>query len=434
MPHRSRVLACAATAAVLTLSGCSSAAPPPSAGGPTVITFWSSIRGTQPVVDAFNATHTEIQVDLEVTPTGVGGTNAKLTNATRAGNAPDVATLEYNALPAFALDGAVLDVTDRIDEEFRTAMLPQSWDQTTLDGRVYGVPMDIEPMIFFYRRDLLEQHGVAVPTTWAEFEQAARDLKAAAPAVRLATFFTNSAPHLAGFADQAGGQWFSTEGDRWNLDFTDAGTTRVAGYWQRLADEDLVQVAPGNSQQWNAAINDGSVAGYIDGAWAAAALMRSAPDGAGRWAGAPLPQWDPAQPRVGVKGGSVFAVTAGSDHPAEAMEFLRWLVTDPEAFRARLSSGASSMFPAAPALVDVADEGFDRSFFGGQDIYALFRQEAAKVPEGWVWGPRMTATSALIQEGLARIRYGGTVVEALEQAQEESLPDMRALGLAVAAR
>ncbi|TWF78041.1 carbohydrate ABC transporter substrate-binding protein (CUT1 family) [Pseudonocardia hierapolitana] len=434
MPHRSRVLACAVTAAVLTLSACSSAAPPPSGGGPTVITFWSSLRGTQPVVDAFNATHTAIQVDLEVTPTGTGGTNAKLTNATRAGNAPDVATLEYNALPAFALDGAVLDVTDRVDEAFRAALLPQAWDQTTFDGRVYAVPLDIEPMILFYRRDLFEQHGIAVPTTWSEFEQAARDLKAAAPDVRLGTFFTNSAPHLAGFADQAGGQWFSTEGGRWNLDFTDPGTTRVAEYWQRLADEDLVQVAPGNSQQWNAAINNGSVATYIDGAWAAAALMRSAPGGAGKWAAAPLPQWDPAQPRVGVKGGSVFAVTAGSEHPEAAMEFLRWMVTDPEAFRARLSSGASSMYPAAPALVGVADEGFDRSYFGGQDVYALFREQAATVPEGWVWGPRMTATNQLIQEGLARVRYGGTVVEALEQAQEESLPDMRALGLAVAAR
>ncbi|OZM82575.1 sugar ABC transporter substrate-binding protein [Pseudonocardia sp. MH-G8] len=434
MPHRSRVLACAATAAALTLSACSSAAPAPADGGPTVVTFWSSLRGTQPVVDAFNATHTEIQVDLEVTPTGTGGTNAKLSNATRAGNAPDVATLEYNALPAFALDSAVLDVTDRVDEEFRTALLPQAWDQTTFDGRVYAIPLDIEPMVLFYRRDLLEQHGIAVPTTWAEFEQAARDLKAAAPDVRLTTFFTNSAPHLAGLADQAGGRWFSTEGGRWNLDFTDPGTTRVAGYWQRLADEDLVQVAPGSSQQWNAAINNGSVATYIDGAWAAAALMRSAPDGAGTWAVAPLPQWDPAQPRVGVKGGSVFTVGSGSAHPDEAMEFIRWMVTDPAAFQARLSSGASSQYPAAPGLVGVADEGFDRSYFGGQDIYALFREEAAKVPEGWVWGPRMTATNQLIQEGLARIRYDGTVVESLAQAQEESLPDMRALGLAVASR
>jgi multiple sugar transport system substrate-binding protein len=432
LPHRPRVLAGAVTAAVLALSACSSAAPVAADGGPTVLTFWSSLRGTQAVVDAFNATHTDIQVDLEVTPTGTGGTNAKLANATRAGNAPDVSTLEYNALPTFALDGAVLDVTDRIDTAFREQLLPQSWDQTTFDGRVYAVPLDIEPMVLFYRRDLLEQHGIAVPTTWAEFEQAARDLKAAAPDVRLTTFFTSSAPHLAGFADQAGGQWFSTEGGRWKLDFTDPGTTRVAEYWQRLIDDDLVQVAPASSQQWNAALNNGTVAGYIDGAWAAAALMRQAPGGAGKWAAAPLPQWDPAQPSVGVKGGSVFAVGSGSEHPDEAMEFVRWLVTDAEAFRARLSSGASSQYPAAPGLIEVADEGFDRSYFGGQDVYALFREEAAKVPEGWVWGPRMTATNQLIQEGTARVRYGGTILEALEQAQEESLPDMRALGLAVA--
>ena len=434
MPHRSRVLTGAMAAAALTLSACSSAAPPPTAGGPTVITFWSSLRGTQPVVEAFNATHTDIRVDLEVTPTGTGGTDAKLTNATRAGNAPDVATLEYNVLPAFALDGAVLDVTDRVDEQFRAALLPQAWDQTTFYGRVYAIPLDIEPMVLFYRHDLLAQHGIEVPTTWAEYEQAARDLKAAAPDLRLGTFFTNSAPHLAGLADQAGGRWFSTDGGRWHLDFTDPGTTRVAQFWQRLVDEDLVQVAPGSSQQWNAAISSGTVATYIDGAWAAAALMRTAEGGAGKWSVAPLPRWDPAQQRVGVKGGSVFAVTAGSEHPAEALEFIRWMVTDPAAFRARLSSGSSSMYPAAPALVGVADEGFDRSYFSGQDIYALYREEAAKVPEDWVWGPRMTATNQLIQEGLARVRYGGTVIEALKRAQEESLPDMRALGLAVAER
>ena len=36
-----------------------------------------------------------------------------------------------------------------------------------------GLPIDIEPQILFYRRDLFEQHGIAVPRTWAEFEQAA---------------------------------------------------------------------------------------------------------------------------------------------------------------------------------------------------------------------------------------------------------------------
>jgi multiple sugar transport system substrate-binding protein len=434
VPHRFRAVGCAlATATMLVLAGC--AGPEREAGdGPTVITFWSSLRGTQAVVDAFNATHTDIQVDLDVVPSGAGGTNAKLSNATRAGNAPDVSTMEYAVLPGFAIDGVVLDLTDRVDDGFRGRLLPQAWDQTTFDGHVYAVPLDIEPMVLFYRRDMFEQHGITVPRTWAEFEQAARAIKAADPDVRLTTFFTNSGPHLAGLAHQAGGRWFSTEGGHWSLDFTDAGSTRVAEYWQRLVDADLVRVAPVSSQEWQAGINNGSIATYIDGAWAAAALMRSAPGLAGKWAVAPLPQWDPARPAVGVKGGSVFAIGADSEHPDEAMEFLRWMVTDPEAFRARLSSGTSSMYPAAPNLVGVADEGFDRSYFAGQDVYGLFRREAATIPAGWVWGPRMTATDQLLQEGLARVAGGGTIAEALERAQEESLPDMRALGLAVAAR
>jgi multiple sugar transport system substrate-binding protein len=428
--HRFRVLGCALAAATA-LAACAGPEQESSGAGPTVVTYWSSLRGTQAVVDAFNATHTDIQVDLDMTPAGANGTNAKITNATRAGNAPDVATTDYVSLPSFAIDGAFMDVTDRIDDGFRSQLVPQAWDQVTFDGRVYAVPIDIEPQILFYRRDLFEQHGIAVPRTWAEFEQAARDLKAAAPDVRLSTFFSSSAPHLAGLSMQTGGRWFSTAGGQWNLDFTDPGTLRVAGYWQRLIDEDLVRVAPINSQQWQAGINNGTIATYINGAWAAAALMRSNPDGAGKWAAAPLPQWDPARPTVGVTGGSVFAITKDSKHPDEAMEFLRWMVTDPAAFEARLSSGTSSMYPAAPDLISVADKGFDRSYFGGQDIYALFRREAATIREGWVWGPRMTATNKIIEEGLARVTYGDTVADALTQGQEESLPDMRALGLAV---
>jgi multiple sugar transport system substrate-binding protein len=433
VPHRLRALACAIAAATV-LAACAGPAPEGPDPGPTVITFWSSLRGTKAVVDAFNATHTDVRVDLDMTPSGTAGTNAKLTNATRAGNAPDVATADYVSLPAFAIDGAFQDLTDRIDDGFRAKLLPQAWDQVTFDGHVYAVPIDIEPQVLFYRRDLFEQHGIAVPRTWAEFEQAARDLKAAAPDVRATTFFTSSAPHLAGLSMQAGGKWFSTAGGHWSLEFTDPGTMRVAEYWQRLVDEDLVAVAPINSQQWQAGINNGTIATYINGAWAAAQLMRSNPDGAGKWAVAPLPQWTPERPTVGVTGGSVFAITKDSKHPDEALEFLRWMVTDPAAFKARLSSGTSSMYPAAPDLISVADEGFDRSYFGGQDIYALFRREAATIPEGWVWGPRMTATNKIIEEGLARVTYGDTIADALVRGQEESLPDMRALGLAVGAR
>ncbi|WP_434587308.1 hypothetical protein [Streptomyces sp. A5-4] len=43
----------------------------------------------------------------------------------------------------------------------------------------------------------------------------------------------------------------------------------------------------------------------------------------------------------------------------------------------------------------------------------------------------MQATAASLHQGLARLKYGTTVTDALRQAQAETLPDMRSLGLSV---
>jgi multiple sugar transport system substrate-binding protein len=74
--HRFRALGCALALATA-LAACAGPEQESSGDGPTVITYWSSLRGTQAVVDAFNATHTDIQVDLDMTPSGAAGTNAK---------------------------------------------------------------------------------------------------------------------------------------------------------------------------------------------------------------------------------------------------------------------------------------------------------------------------------------------------------------------
>jgi multiple sugar transport system substrate-binding protein len=134
-------------------------------------------------------------------------------------------------------------------------------------------------------------------------------------------------------------------------------------------------------------------------------------------------------------GGSTFAVTKDSRHPEAAMEFIEWQVSHPDALRARLSSGTSSQYPAAPGLVPVGREAFDRSYYGGQDIYGLFEQEARKIGEGWLWGPRMSATQKVMQDSFARVGAGqGSLVESLRTAQEGTMPDLKALGLSTTQR
>ncbi|MFE9725880.1 ABC transporter substrate-binding protein [Streptomyces sp. NPDC005794] len=399
-------------------------------GRKTQITFWSALRGSQEVVDAFNRGHDTIQVDYQQVPSGTQGGYAKLSSAARAGNAPDVATLEYPQVPGFAIDGVCRDITDLVGEGLRAKLLPQALGLTTFEKRVFSVPLDIEPMVLHYRTDLFERYGLAVPRTWEDFEDAARAVRRKGGDRRMALFPTDGDTHLAAFAWQAGAQWFDTAGGAWNVSLADAPTRRVSAFWQRLTDEDLVFMNAVESRHSDVQIGNGLVLSRLSGAWDAGAQMKARPGQKGQWALAPLPQWDPADPGVGTHGGSTFAVTKDSAHPEAAMEFIEWQVSHPDALRARLSSGASSQYPAAPGLVEVGRKAFARAYYGGQDIYTLFEQEAHKVRPGWVWGPRMTATGKLMKDGLARASGGrGSILGAVRAAQEGTMPDLKALGL-----
>ncbi|WP_329124420.1 ABC transporter substrate-binding protein [Streptomyces sp. NBC_01465] len=398
----------------------------------TTITFWSALRGSQEVVDEFNKTHDSIQVLYQQIPSGDQGGYAKLSNAARAGNAPDVATIEYPQVPTFAIDGVARDITDLVSDGLRAKLLPQALGLTTFEKRTFSVPLDVEPMVMHYRSDLFESYGLQVPRTWDEFEETAKTVRSKGGDRRLALFPTDGASSMAAFAWQAGGQWFDTSAGAWNVSMADAPSRKAAAYWQRLFDQDLVFMNPLNTRQGDAQIANDKIMVRLTGAWEAGAVMRSQPAQSGKWKIAPLPQWDTAHPALGTQGGSTFAVTKDCRHPEAAMEFIEWQVASADSLRARLTSGASSQYPAAHGLVAAGRKAFDRKYYSGQDIYTLFEQEAPKIRDGWVWGPRMSATNSVLQDRFARVSAGqGTLTEALSAAQQGTMPDLKALGLSV---
>ncbi|MDQ0772013.1 multiple sugar transport system substrate-binding protein [Streptomyces aurantiacus] len=399
-------------------------------GRTTRITFWSALRGSQEVVDAFNRTHDKVRVDFQQIPSGGQGGYAKLSNAARAGNAPDVATIEYPQVPGFAIDGVARDITGLVSDSLRRKLLPQALAQTTFEGRVFSVPLDVEPMVMHYRADLFDRYGLHVARTWDEFAEQAATVRRKAADRRLVLFPTDGMTQFAAYAWQAGAQWFDTSEGAWNVSLADAPSRRVARYWQRLIDRDDVFVNAVESRQSDAQIGNGLVLTRLSGAWDAGAQMNARPAQKGQWRIAPLPQWDTGSPSVGTHGGSTFAVTKDSRRPEAAMEFIEWQVSHPDALRARLSSGTSSQYPAAPGLVAVGRKAFDRSYYGGQDIYRLFEQEAENIGEGWLWGPRMSATQRVMQDSFARVGGGqGSLAGSLRTAQEGTMPDLKALGL-----
>ncbi|MGW0732299.1 ABC transporter substrate-binding protein [Streptomyces sp. NPDC002851] len=439
--RRSRRTVLAAFAA-LPLAGavgaCSGSGAAPSRhtrGGATRITFWSALRGSQEVVDAFNRTHDRIQVDFEQVPSGLQGGYAKLSNAARAGNAPDVATIEYPQVPEFAIDGIARDITGLVSDRLRAKLLPEALGLTTFEGRTYTVPLDIEPMVLHYRADLFRRYGLEVPATWDEFARTARAVRRKAPGRRLAYFPTDGGTQFSAWAWQAGARWFETRDGAWNVSLADAQTRKVAAYWQRLLDEDVLFAFAASGQEATARVGTGEVLARLSGAWDAGAHMNAQPGQKGRWRIAPMPQWDPQRPVVGTHGGSTFAVTRDSEYPEAAMEFIEWQVSHPDALRARLASGTSSQFPVVRELIAVGSKAFDRSYYGDQDIYRLFDEQARAIGRHWTWGPRMSATHALMDDGFARAGGGqGTVLDSVRAAQDGTMPDLKALGLTVTRR
>ncbi|HEX8865424.1 MAG TPA: extracellular solute-binding protein, partial [Lentzea sp.] len=192
------------------------------AGGPVEITFWSALRGSQQVVDAFNSSQNRIKVIFQQIPSGGQGGYAKLSNAARAGNAPDVATIEYPQVPGYAIDGVARDITDLVTDRLKQKLLPQALKLTTFDNRVFSVPLDIEPMVLHYRADVFEANGFQLPRTWDDFTELARKVKAEFGNKKLVLFPTDGAMQFACFAWQAGAQWFDTGDGKWQVSLADA--------------------------------------------------------------------------------------------------------------------------------------------------------------------------------------------------------------------
>ena len=68
--------------------------------------------GIDKVVDMWNKENPDIQVNVQTGPNGNGGTYKNFFNQIKAGNAPDLGQIEYDALPNFR-------VQDGLDEHRR---------------------------------------------------------------------------------------------------------------------------------------------------------------------------------------------------------------------------------------------------------------------------------------------------------------------------
>lgn len=397
-------------------------------GGPITLEYWAWNSAQKPMVEEWNATHPDIQV--RHTDAGGGDdSSSKLVTTTRAGNAPDVALVEYPTLPSMIVAGVAADISAHVASvasEFREGI----WSQASFDGQTYGIPQDAGPQALTYNRARFDELGIAAPTTWEEFTTAAQQVREADPSTYIATFAPAEFGGFAGFAQQAGAVWWEGSGATWQVDIDGERTTAVAEYWQHLIDEDLVTAEPVLTPEWNAKLNRGQILSFPAGLWAPGVIGSIAGDMAGDWAMAPLPQWTPGDEAVAFQGGSAAIVTTSSRHPEASAEFAAWLGASQEACRIQIREGN---YPAATVGQELTLQSDPPTFMSGQeDYWDVAAQIAANTLPESTWGPNVNVASTAFADAMSTAVTGGTpLVDALIAIEEDVVSDMTSVGYTV---
>jgi multiple sugar transport system substrate-binding protein len=348
------------------------------------ITYWSWTPSGKAQVAAFEKAYPNVHVNLVN-----AGTNTdeytKLQNAVQAGSgAPDVAQIEYYALPQFALSKSLVDLNAYGLGDLKSKYASGTWGSVDINGSLYGLPQDSGPMAMFYNAKVFKKYNIDVPTTWEAYIAAAKKLHAADPSKYIASDTGDS-----GFATsmiwQAGGHPITASGTDVKLNFADAGTQKWANSWNQLVEGKLLSTIPGWSNEWYKGLGDGTIATLITGAWMPGVLESSVAAAKGDWRVAPIPTYDGTTPVTAENGGGAQAVMKQSKNPALAAAFLRWLNSDPASVKIFLASGG---FPSTTA--DLADPAFvDEApvYFGGQKINQVLTKASTEVAPGWSYLP-----------------------------------------------
>jgi raffinose/stachyose/melibiose transport system substrate-binding protein len=193
MTRRSLMLGAGAVGLVAGIARADDAFTPPPIGAAdakhVALRFATSYAGmhpmTQPVraiIEQFKKDYPNVSIAIEESPGDAQMTRIKIDASSD--RLPDL--FNYWRLdPGFGLDqiaraGKLADLTawTRGDPAFKDLYDEYSWRTATLDGKVYGIPINMFYVEFLANKAVFDRAGVAIPTDWPSLLDAVKALKA----------------------------------------------------------------------------------------------------------------------------------------------------------------------------------------------------------------------------------------------------------------
>ncbi|CAL9354390.1 Maltose_maltodextrin-binding protein [Streptomyces sp. enrichment culture] len=315
---------------------------------------------------------------------------------------PDIVQFDASEMPVFAEAGGLVDLRTL---GLSTRDVPEGIvNFGSYRGTYYGAARSVNTLALFYNKDILDEAGVEVPTTWAELREAAKTL---------------TQGKRYGVALSAGGAedgvfqfmpfMWSNGGDERKLD--GPRVVQALDYWKALLKDGSLSKSTVNWTQ--ADVNDqfmaGNAAMMINGPWQVETLNTKK---SLRWGIAEIPAPEAGAPSVGPLGGAVLTVPRTGDEERErtAGRIVACLSGEKEQLTYALNSW---MVPANAKAAAVWRERVP-DLDALADQVAAARSRTARVGSGW---PNV---SLALQSAFQSALTGQSSEAALKRAQQRA--------------
>ena len=130
------------------------------------------------VAKSWNDSH-EVKVELVYVPNSAYMDGTKLPTAFASGAGPDLFIISPGDFLRYYNGGVLLDLTPFMEQSARDDFLPSVIANRMVDGKIYGLPYEVEPMAMYYSVDAFNEVGLTekdIPKTWEELLSVAKKL------------------------------------------------------------------------------------------------------------------------------------------------------------------------------------------------------------------------------------------------------------------
>lgn len=276
------------------------------------------------LLEKFYETHPNIKVNLESVP--FPDYQQKITVLAAGRELPDVGWAAERMVPQFMENGILEDVSSfKDDEEYNMDdFFPATLELFEKDDKLYGIPFSTPPMVLFYNEDLFVNAGEKTPNeyvaegtwNWEQFEKSAKAISESG--TYGANFFRdwNTWIALLSHTWSNGGSLFNE--DSTEFTWNNSQGVETLNMLDRMMFADKSHPKAGEQVSFES----GKIGMFFD-VYSYVSRAREVQDF--NWDIAPLPEGPEGRfPMLGQAGYTMFA---GSKHPEETKELLKFLTS-----------------------------------------------------------------------------------------------------------